>query len=111
VGCFPPNGHGLSDMAGNVWQWTRTAYRTGPGDDAGVDPGRPEDPRARPAAPAQGQEPAPPARVIKGGSHLCAPNVCMRYRPAARQPAEPGLGTSHIGFRTVAAVQPGTTAR
>jgi formylglycine-generating enzyme len=107
VGCFPANGHGLVDMAGNVWQWTATAYVPGRGpgeldgnrDGEGVDPGRPE-------APITSE-----ARVIKGGSHLCAPNVCMRYRPAARQPAEPGLGTSHIGFRTVAPVRVATALR
>jgi formylglycine-generating enzyme required for sulfatase activity len=103
VGCFPANGHGLVDMAGNVWQWTSTAYVPGRGpgavDGEGVDPSRPETLITS------------EARVIKGGSHLCAPNVCMRYRPAARQPAEPGLGTSHIGFRTVAPVQATTALR
>lgn len=103
VGCFPANGHGLFDMAGNVWQWTATVYALARERGAGFDPGRPDDTLARRA------EPPGSARVIKGGSHLCAPNVCMRYRPAARQPAEPGLGTSHIGFRTVASV-PATTA-
>jgi formylglycine-generating enzyme required for sulfatase activity len=72
------------------------------GQDTGFDPSRSNDvltheKRGRRAA-----------QVIKGGSHLCAPNVCMRYRPS-RQPAEAGMGTSHIGFRTVAAVQ-ATTA-
>ncbi|WP_284620239.1 formylglycine-generating enzyme family protein [Aquabacterium humicola] len=85
VGCFPANGHGLFDMAGNVWQWTATAF--GPDTAASA------------------------ARVIKGGSHLCAPNVCMRYRPSARQPADVGLGTSHIGFRTVAAVPASIASR
>ena len=47
------------------------------------------------------RQPGLPAKVIKGGSHLCAPNYCMRYRPAARQARETDSGTSHIGFRTV----------
>jgi sulfatase modifying factor 1 len=73
VGCFKPNIFGLHDMMGNVWEWTSTAY------DAH----------------------APKARVIKGGSYLCAPNYCLRYRPAARQRQEEDLGTTHLGFRTV----------
>ena len=48
-----------------------------------------------------------PRRVIKGGSWLCAPNFCARYRPAARQPMDADLGSSHIGFRTVADAPPG----
>ena len=73
VGCFKPNGYGLHDMIGNVWEWTTDEF-------AGH---------------------APKARVIKGGSYLCAPNYCMRYRAAARQPQEEDLGTSHVGFRTI----------
>lgn len=73
VGCFKPNGFGLHDMIGNVWELTADAY-------AGH---------------------TPSARVIKGGSFLCAPNYCIRYRSAARQPQEDDLGTSHVGFRTV----------
>ena len=52
------------------------------------------------------RQPGVPAKVIKGGSHLCAPNYCMRYRPAARQAREPDSGTSHIGFRTVLSQAP-----
>lgn len=102
VGCFPANGYGLFDMAGNAWQWTDTAYRGRHADRDGVDPSRPD------PAPRDGR--AQLAQVIKGGSHLCAPSFCMRYRPAARQPAERGLGTSHIGFRTVALAPPAQRA-
>jgi formylglycine-generating enzyme required for sulfatase activity len=105
VGCFPANGYGLYDMAGNVWQWTSTAYMPGHDRSDGLDPGRPDHALQEP-----GRSPAS-AKVIKGGSHLCAPNYCMRYRPSARQPADAGMGTSHIGFRTVAPVLPSTASR
>jgi formylglycine-generating enzyme required for sulfatase activity len=92
VGCFPANGYGLHDMAGNVWEWTSDWYRPGIAQ-------APESP-AREAAfdPA---EPGVPKRVIKGGSYLCADNYCFRYRPAARQAGPPDSGSSHVGFRTV----------
>ncbi len=83
VGCFPPNANGLYDMTGNVWEWTSDRFAGVDGLDA-----------ARTAA--------APARVIKGGSQLCAPNFCSRYRSGSRQPGDEGLGMSHIGFRTVA---------
>lgn len=96
VGCYPANGYGLYDMAGNVWQWTATWYSNGHSSESQDNPVGPNeldsfDPR----------QPGTPAKVIKGGSHLCAANYCMRYRPAARQARETDSGTSHIGFRTV----------
>src|SRR4051812_5055254 len=98
VGCYPPNGYGLFDMVGNVWEWATDWYQ--PGHvllaDGTINPTGPE-PRNGPAG-------AP--RVIKGGSWLCSPNFCGRYRPAARQPQEVDLGASHIGFRTILRGQP-----
>lgn len=96
VGCFSPNGYGLFDMAGNVWQWTSTWYLPGHSGRSEINPIGPDE-----AASHDPRQPGVPAKVIKGGSHLCAPNYCMRYRPAARQAREPDSGTSHIGFRTV----------
>jgi formylglycine-generating enzyme len=97
VGCFEPNGYGLVDMAGNVWEWTADWYVPGFGPTAVSDPEGPVMMQAAAAAPDR-----LPRRVIKGGSWLCAPNFCARYRPAARQPMDADLGASHIGFRTVA---------
>jgi formylglycine-generating enzyme required for sulfatase activity len=97
VGCFPPNPFGLFDIIGNVWEYTQDYWVPGHPDEHEVDPHGP------PAALAQRYASAPtgPSMVIKGGSFLCAPNFCARYRPAARQPQEQGLGASHLGFRTV----------
>ena len=91
VGCYAPNGYGLYDMAGNVWQWTKDIWR--PGLDA-----RDEDPDT---ASYDSRDALAEQRVIKGGSFLCADNYCLRYRPAARTAAASGDGASHIGFRTV----------
>jgi formylglycine-generating enzyme len=93
VACFGANRHGLHDVIGNVWEWTRSPYfdrhdsadRTTHPD--GYDPTQPDE---RDIA------------VVKGGSFLCSPDYCMRYRPEARIGQSKGLGTAHIGFRTVA---------
>ena len=83
VGSFPPNDYGLFDMTGNAWESTCDPF-----DAAGESC----------CAPAGSGE---ARQVIKGGSHLCAPNYCLRYRPAARQGETPDSSTSHIGFRCV----------
>lgn len=76
VGCYPANSYGLSDMTGNVWEWTSDWFENG----------------------AHG---AARQHLIKGGSFLCADNFCARFRPSARQGGPTDTGSSHIGFRTV----------
>ena len=108
VGSFEPNGYDLFDMAGNVWEWTSDWYvphlderaekfkscctqNRNPHiilEDASYDPTQPQF--------------RIPRKVVKGGSHLCAPNYCLRYRPAARQPQMIDSGMSHLGFRCIA---------
>jgi formylglycine-generating enzyme required for sulfatase activity len=98
VGCFPPNGYGLYDMIGNVWEWTSDWYVPGHSRDPATNPNGPSLLQVRIEA---GMS---PSKVIKGGSYLCAYNYCSRYRPTARQPQEVDLGAGHIGFRTVLSV-------
>lgn len=102
VGSYGPNGYGLVDMAGNAWQWTTDLFTTQHGAD-----GRETSPAHACCIPAnprssvgEGEEDYP-SRVIKGGSHLCAPNYCLRYRPAARQAETVETSTCHIGFRCI----------
>ncbi|MHC9045037.1 formylglycine-generating enzyme family protein [Microbacterium saperdae] len=101
VGSYPPNGYGLNDMTGNVWEWTTDYYtpRHLRLTDSPVDAGRRTNLLAR--ASAQEGFPEIPRRVLKGGSHLCSPEYCLRFRPAARSPQAEDTGMSHIGFRCV----------
>jgi formylglycine-generating enzyme required for sulfatase activity len=104
VGSYPPNGYGLHDMAGNVWEWTGdhyTAHRPGPAPGACCAPHNPRVDTPQPAGPGGSAPERFPRRVIKGGSHLCAPNYCLRYRPAARQGQSEDTATCHLGFRCV----------
>ncbi len=104
VTAFPPNGYGLYDMIGNVWEWTSDFYVPKHPADAVKACCIPENPRGgredQSFDPCQ-PETRIPRRVLKGGSHLCAPNYCRRYRPAARHPQPVDTSTSHVGFRCV----------
>jgi sulfatase modifying factor 1 len=96
VGTYPPNGYGLADMTGNVWEWTCQDFTSS------HDPAATTDPHeaavcCAPSAPPRVSSP----KVIKGGSHLCSPNYCLRYRPAARQSETVDTSTSHLGFRCI----------
>lgn len=95
VGCYAPNALGLYDLVGNVWEWTASHYY--PGHDFAA---RAEHPRGF-----DPKQPDEPVAVLKGGSYLCAPDYCMRYRAEARIGQSVGLGTAHIGFRTVKNVE------
>jgi len=102
VRSYPANGFGLYDVAGNVWEWTTDWYQ---------EHGKLEksccglhNPRG--GAPEASYDPELPAiriprKVMKGGSHLCAPNYCRRYRPAARMPQSVDTSTCHLGFRCI----------
>lgn len=108
VGSFPPNGYGLYDVTGNVWEWTVDFYSprgagvtSKPGERACCVPRNPRIDSPELSFDVGNPGAHIPRRVIKGGSHLCAPSYCMRYRPAARQGEAIDTSTSHIGFRCI----------
>ncbi|OWT56948.1 gliding motility-associated lipoprotein GldK [Candidimonas nitroreducens] len=103
VGSYPPNGYGLVDMAGNVWEWTRDWYVEQPRSESkrcctSVNPRGPSRPDSYDPSQPLIQI---PRKVLKGGSFLCAPSYCDRYRPSARQPQMIDTGACHIGFRCI----------
>jgi formylglycine-generating enzyme len=109
VGSFPPNGYGLYDMTGNVWEWTADWYTARHPDEVDSPCCVPHNPRvSSPDTSYQLGRPGEhfPRRVIKGGSHLCAPNYCLRYRPAARQAQMVDTSMAHLGFRCVVRTTP-----
>ncbi len=105
VKTYPPNGYGLYDATGNVWEWTSDYFSTRTAEETQKPCCVPKNPRvdSPEGSHASGQPGSHiPRRVTKGGSHLCAPNYCLRYRPAARQAEAVDTSTSHIGFRCIA---------
>lgn len=102
VGTFPANGFGLIDMIGNVWEWTTTRYseRGHAPPEGGADSSCLDAPSSSCCPIPADPDPAV-IQALKGGSHLCAPEYCHRYRPAARSPQSQDSSTTHIGFRCV----------
>lgn len=94
VGSFPPNGYGLYEVTGNTWEWTSTIWTNR------------HQPSSSCCPPASGLQVGRKqrTRVLKGGSHLCSPSYCLRYRPAARSEQSDDSATTHIGFRVARSI-------
>ena len=105
VGSYPPNGYGLFDMTGNVWEWTDDWYTADPaallGEPSCCAPPDPKGAGMRDSLDPMVPGTPIPRKVVKGGSHLCTPQYCYRYRPAARQPQMIDTGMTHLGFRMI----------
>jgi formylglycine-generating enzyme required for sulfatase activity len=104
VKAFPPNGYGLYDMIGNVWEWTTDWWSRRHEADAPKACCIPENPRGGPESASYDPRQFTikmPRKVVKGGSHLCAPNYCRRYRPASRHAQQVDSSMSHLGFRCI----------
>jgi formylglycine-generating enzyme required for sulfatase activity len=104
VGTYPPNGYGLYDMIGNTWEWTTDWYSQKHAADPAKPCCMPQNPRGGPEE--RSYDPCQPniripRKVIKGGSFLCAPSYCRRYRPAARHAEPIDTSTCHLGFRCI----------
>jgi len=102
VRAFPPNGYGLYDMIGDVWEWTTDWYVASHVQQKSCCmPVNPRGPRAEDSYDPCQPNIKIPRKVIKGGSFLCAPSYCRRYRPAARHAEPIDTSTCHLGFRCI----------
>lgn len=112
VDAFPPNRYGVLDMIGNTWEWTSDWYQPrhpAEAEKACCIPRNPRGPRLDGSYDPNQPRVMIPRKVLKGGSHLCAPSYCRRYRPAARFPEPVDTSTCHVGFRCI--VRPGGSER